>query len=356
MSIRHSREGLTDPPLRCLEVEALNRLTIVPRVPDADRSGRTAGRDAKQCETKRTPLWLVSATLLSVVAGMAYSLWWPILVRHNRTYWLTPGDIWSAVRIAHFVQWGDLSYVYLFHSTLLSLPGFNVLLAPVVALSNVLGLSEQTPTGFAYMPHAWLLVGPVCLAVTGVGLFACDSLARRLGVRLLIRRILTGAELIALWSTIAIWGHPEDVMALGLALFAMLALSKDRRTLAGWLLGAAIAMQLYVVLIVPIFLGVTGLRKALPILARASVIPGFLLIAVLVPDFHDALWVLTKQPGFPTILHPTPWVLLAPHINPIEVSNGPVHLLTLAVAASLGVLARRWRGTGRRSSGWRPSP
>jgi hypothetical protein len=274
---------------------------------------------------------------------MAYSLWWPVLVRHNRTYWLSPGDIWSAVRIAHFVQWGDLSYVYLFHSTLLSLPGFNVLLAPVAALSSALHLSEMSPTGFPYKPHAWLLFGPVCLAVTGVGVFACDAVARKISVRIGVRRLLTVAEVVAIWATIAMWGHPEDVMALGLALYALLALSNGRPTLAGWLLGAAIAMQLWVVLLVPLFLGVTGIRKGAALLARTAVIPGCLLVAVLIPDFHDAYWTLTKQPGFPTVLHPTPWVLLAPHISRIEVSSGPVHLVTLGVAVGLGFLARRWR-------------
>jgi hypothetical protein len=114
-------------------------------------------------------------------------------------------------------------------------------------------------------------------------------------------------------------------------------------TLAGWLLGAAIAMQLYAVLLVPIFLGVAGVRKGVPLLIRAVVFPGFLLVAVLVPDFHSALWSLTKQPGYPTILHPTPWVLLAPHINRIEVSSGPVHFVALVAAAVLGLVARRRR-------------
>jgi uncharacterized membrane protein YozB (DUF420 family) len=276
--------------------------------------------------------------------GMAFTLWWPALVRHHSSYWLTPSDIWSAVRAAHFVQWGGLSYVYSYHSTLLTLPGFNVLLAPIVTLCSALGLSESSVTVYLPKPEAWLLVGPFCLAASGVGIFALDALTRRLGVGRTTRRYLTAAGVVALWPSIVMWGHPEDVLALGFAIYAMLALSNGRFTLAGWLLGAAIAMQLYVVLLVPIVLGVIGIRKGIALLARAAIFPGFLLVAVLVPDFHAALWVLTKQPGFPAILHPTPWVLLAPHINRFEVSSGPVHFVALVAAASIGFAARRRRG------------
>ncbi|MGH7868393.1 MAG: hypothetical protein ACREP9_12395, partial [Candidatus Dormibacteraceae bacterium] len=171
-----------------------------------------------------------------------------------------------------------------------------------------------------------------------------DALAQRIGARGGRLKLLIMAELIALWPVIAMWGHPEDVMALGLGVFAMLAVSNHRTTLAGWLLGLAIAMQLFVVLLVPIFLGVTGIRVGRALLARACVIPGTLLIVVMVPDFNDAVWTLANQPAYPTVLHPTPWIHLAPHITRIEVSNGPVHLLPLGIAAGIGVLAHRNRG------------
>jgi hypothetical protein len=292
---------------------------------------------------KRPNLFLVGATFVIMVVGMAFSFWWPALVRHHSSYWAIPNDIWSAVRAAHFVQWGGLSYVYSYHSALLTLPGFEIILAPVAALCSALGLSESSVTVFLVKPQAWLLIGPFCLATAGVALFALDALARRFEISLGTRRCLIVASAVAIWPTIAYWGHPEDVIGLGLAIYALLALANGRPTLAAWLFGAAIAMQLYVILLIPIFLGVMGIRKGLPFLARAAVLPGFLLVAVLVPDFHDALWTLTKQPAFPSILHPTPWVLLAPHISRLEVSSGPVHFIALAAAVGIGFLARRWR-------------
>ena len=237
-------------------------------------------------ESRRPTLWLVGATLVFMAIGMAFSFWWPAVVRHHSYYWFIPNDIWSAVRGAHFVQWGGLSYVYSYHSALLTLPGYEILLAPVATLCSVFGLSESSLSIFLTKPDSWLLIGPFCLATAAVTVFALDALARRFGISRPSRRFLTVGELVALWPTISYWGHPEDVVALGLVIYAFLALSDDRTALAGWLLGAALAMQLYVILLIPIFLGVLGLRKGAALLARAAVLPGFLLVAVLVPDFH----------------------------------------------------------------------
>jgi hypothetical protein len=293
-------------------------------------------------ETRPT-LWLVGATLLVVVVGMAFSFWWPAVVRHHSYYWFIPNDIWSAVRAAHFVQWGGLSYVYSYHSALLTLPGFEILLAPIATLCSALGLPESSLNVFLPKPDAWLIIGPFCLATSAVAIFALDALARRLRIARGLRRCLTLAAVVTIWPTIAYWGHPEDVLAFGLVIYAFLALRDDRPALAGWLLGAALAMQLYVILLVPIFLGVLGIRKGAALVARASVLPGFLLVAVAVPDFHGAFWALKNQPNFPLISHPTPWVLIAHHINSYEVSAGPVRLLALGAAIVIGVLARRFR-------------
>jgi hypothetical protein len=236
-----------------------------------------------------------------------------------------------------------VSYVYSYHSALLTLPGFEILLAPVAAVSSALGLTESSLSIFLDKPQAWLLLGPFCLITAGVVIFAVDAWTRRFAISSGRRRLITVATVIATWPTIAYWGHPEDVLALGLVMYALLALANDRPTLAGWLLGAALAMQLYVILLVPVFVGVIGIRRGASLLARAAILPGFLLVAVLVPDFHGAFWALRNQPNFPTVSHPTPWVLIAHHIASNEVSAGPVRLLALAAAIGVGVLASRWR-------------
>jgi len=289
--------------------------------------------------------WLLALTLMVVASGMAYTLWWPSVVRHQGWYWLAPADIWGTIRAAHWIDWGAFSYIYSSRAGLVTLPGFHVLLAPVVALSSALGLSESAP-GIAPgvpKPQEWLLVGPIVLACSAMVLFAVDALARRLGGGLSRRRLLSLGAAAGLWPTVAIWGHGEDVLALGLAIYALVAILNDRLVAAGWLLGAALAMQLYVVALVPLFIGVVGFRKGAALIARGSIIPGFLLTAVLVPNFHGSIHALLDQPNFPSIDHATPWVLLAPKLAHGAVAAGPGRIVGLGLAVAGGFLAKRIR-------------
>jgi hypothetical protein len=290
--------------------------------------------------------WLLGLTALVVLTGMAYSLWWPAVVRHHSNYWAIPGDMWYTVRTAHWIGWGSLSYVYSnYRSALVTLPGFELLLTPVVMLSSALHLSEAAPGLLGPgKPTEWLLVGPLSLACAGLPLFALDALARRVAVPPRPRRGLSVAVAAALWPTVAFWGHAEDVLALGLAAYALAMVLDGRWTAAGWLLGAALSMQLLVVMLVPLVIGLVGWRRGAAILARAAVLPGFLLVAVLVPDFHAAFSVLSRQPADPYPNHATPWLHLAPRLGRgPQVSGGPGRLLNAVVAVAAGFVAVRWR-------------
>ena len=287
-------------------------------------------------------LWLV--TLVVIVTGMAYTLWWPAVVRHASFYWLTPGDVWSQVRVAHFVGWGGLSWVYLRQTALVTVPGFNVLLAPVVMLSSGLGLSEIAPgLPGPPKPTEWLLVGPAVLLCSAVALFGIDALAKRLELSVPHRRLLGVLVGAATWSSMAMWGHPEDVLAIGLAAWALARAFDGRLTSAGWILGAAIAMQFYALLLVPLFMGVVGRRHVPLLLARAAVLPGFLLVAVLAPDFHHAFRTLVEQPSYPIVDHATPWVGLSPVITKGVVEAGPARIGAFVVGAVAGLMVARRR-------------
>lgn len=301
--------------------------------------------DTPQPRARADAWWLVVLTAGVVVTGMAYSLWWPAVVRHQSSYWATPGDMWYTVRTAHWIGWGSLSFVYSnYRSALVTLPGFELLLTPVVMLSSALHLSEQAPGLLGPgKPTEWLLIGPVSLLCSGLPLFTLDALARRMGILTGSRRVMSVAVAAAVWPALAIWGHPEDALALGFAVYALVMVLDGRWTPAGWLLGAALAMQLLVVMLVPVFVGLVGWRQGRALLARAAVLPGFLLVAVLVPDFHDAFYVLSHQPADPTPNHITPWLSLAPKLGHGQVSGGPGRLLNGAVAVAAGFLAHRWR-------------
>ena len=94
------------------------------------------------------------------------------------------------------------------------------------------------------------------------------------------------------------WGHPEDVLAIGLCTFTLVK-GSTACTAAGWLLGGAVSMQLFSVFVVPVVVAVVGLRKGVSLLARAAILPGFLFVAVAVPDFRDSVRTLLQQPTPP---------------------------------------------------------
>ncbi len=293
--------------------------------------------------------WSVAVSVTVVLLGMAYAFWWGAVVQHHPWYWVIPGDSWGTVRGAHWIEWGSFSYIYSSRTALVTLPGFNLLLAPVVTLSSHLHLTETAP-GLPGIPKpsAWFLIGPAFLACAALPVFAADALARRMDLSRATRRVLSIEVAAAVFPAIALWGHPEDVLALGFAMYATSAMVGGRLGVAGWLLGAALSMQLYVVALVPLFLFVVGRRQAPALLARAAVLPGFLLVAVLVPNPHATLHALLDQPNYPTVDHPTPWILLAPKLGPKVVAAGPGRIVGFLLAVGVGALGLRWRRDPRR--------
>ncbi|MGD0378663.1 MAG: hypothetical protein ABSC30_01635 [Acidimicrobiales bacterium] len=307
---------------------------------------RTSAHSLHQTETGSPSLviWVLVVSVAVVAIGMVYSLWWAPVVRHQE-YWITPGDIWYSVRTAHWIGWGSLSFVYSnAQSELITLPGFEVLLTPFVVLSSALGLSENAPGLLPNLhPQAWLLIGPVSMASGGLALWAFDSMARHMRVPTTRRKILLVLEAGAIFPAVALWGHPEDVLATGFFVLALRKLLEGREAAAGWLLGAAIAFQLFAVFAVPVLLAVVGLRKGATLLARAAMLPGFLFVAVAIPDFHDSVRTLLQQPTPPAVNHATPWVGLSPKLSHGNVAGGPTRTIGLLVAVGAGVWARARR-------------
>lgn len=299
--------------------------------------------------------WLVGLTVLVVAGGMAYCLLWPMIVGHTTLGrdphgWDQPIDMWVTVQASQHVREGLLSYIYSDSRPPVTLPGFAILLTPFVVLATGLGLSHSAELGgFIFeVPHptALILLGPVMMACAAVALFGFDNLAATLGASQRRRRLLSLAEAAALSPTIVYWGHPEDVVAAGLCAFALArAIVDPDRASIGWLLGAAIAMQLYAVAVVPIVIGLVGVRRSWPLVMRTAVLPGAVLAALVIPNPGPTLRALTEQityrGGF---LHTTPWVLLSPSVSGGGVAGGPARAIGLAVVVGLGVVASRLRG------------
>jgi hypothetical protein len=277
-----------------------------------------------------------------IVIGMFTTTWGPTLI--GRTEWALPYDLWGTLiattRLAH----GNIGGLYAPPTGLISLPGAAVILLPCAAVISALGLSLTIPGPHNLHPPVWLLAGPYQIALCCVTLFAADALAEQLGVRFWKRGLLAAASAGILWSVSARWGHPEDAVAVGLLLYAVLAQSRGRLGRAGWLAGAAVCVQPLVLLALPVLLAMAPWRRMVPFLVRAALPSVVLLGATAVANWHDTYTSVTSQPNSPVINHPTAWTSLAPHMANQNVAAGPFRLATIVLACLCAVaIRRRWQ-------------
>jgi hypothetical protein len=278
-----------------------------------------------------------------VLIGMLTTTWGPTHLL-SRTEWALPYDLWGTLVATSRLAHGDIGGIYAPGTGLISLPGAAVILLPGAALISALGLSLQIPGPHNLHPAVWLVAGPYQMALSCVTLFAADALAERLGVSRWKRALLTGASLGILWSVSPRWGHPEDAVAVGLLLYAVLAQSNGRLALAGWLTGCAICVQPLVLLALPFQLALLPWRRMIPFLVRSAVPSVVLLAAAAIADWHDTYTSVTSQPDSPVINHPTIWTSLAPQMANQNVAAGPFRLATIVLACLCAVaIRRRWR-------------
>jgi hypothetical protein len=252
-----------------------------------------------------------------------------------------PADYWhtlvAAVRLTH----GDIGGLYTQPTALAGLPGAAAILLPVAAVINMAGLSLQVPGPHSPQPPVWLLAGPYEIALSCIALFAADALAERLGATDGRRMLLAVAGSLVLWTGPGDWGHPEDAVAVGLLLYAVLALSRARPSLAGWLAGAGVAVQPLILLALPVLVTTLPARRMPGFLLRATapgaVLPGTAAIA----NWHATVLTVTSQPNSPAINHQTAWTSLAPHMSGGNVAAGPARALTILLACCCAFTIRR---------------
>lgn len=303
----------------------------------ADRRSGWSGRSG----SGRFGWWAVALTAAIVATGMAYTeLWEPVV--HHLHHPLIPADFSQTLEDARVIGRGRLFRVYSDHAQLVTLPGYALLLAPVATAGRLLHLHQP-----------WLLAGPFALATAWPALFGMDRLAAALGAGEGRRRVLLAAGAVAVWPTLVLWGHPEDVLAVGLCCLCLAAVIDGRWRAAGWFLGAALAAQLLALLVVPVVLAAAGRDRIRRVAPRAAAVPAVLAAAVVLPDLSAAWSALTNQPNYPLVDHPTPWILLSPSLGPGTVAAGPARLLGLLVAACCGVAA--YRSARRGAAGLPPA-
>lgn len=336
--------------------------------------------------------WPIVITMLVTVTGMTYSLFWAPVVRHDvvryaahplfhtalvkhlerihpiahNWYWVTPGDIWGTLRTAQTIEWGWLGGIYSAHGGFLLPPGILFVLLPASKLVGLLHLLPSYPAPLP-RPSAWLVLGPYEMLLSGVALLGLDALAERLAIPARRRAWMSVAEGMVLWQVVVIWGHPEIAVALGLTCYAIRTALDGRPVATGWLLGAALAMQTFVVLIIPVILAASISRtslagnavgntvstdtaanssvpdmlwaytkQAFSILWRAISVPAVLVATPLITQPRATWRALVVQPTYPKVDHPTPWLALAPKLTHTTVSGGVTRLFAIAVACVIG--------------------
>ena len=313
-----------------------------------------------------------------VALGLLYCFRWGPIVQHVPSLWLIPKDLPRTYIAATAMAHGHFGEIYQPGLGFLSYPGILLVLAPLGALSNAfrgsiveIGINNHAvahPAIFAvhnvnslllskspgfsygreYVLHASVFAAliPFDLVTSCVVLFACDALAERLQVSRLRRSVLGAAEAAILWNITVPFGHPEDAVAVALAVYTLIFAMDERLSGAGWLFGAALAFQPLVIMMFPILLVMGGKKRALGLMVRGVIPAAVVTIPSLAGNFHDTVHTLVTQPTTPLANHETPWTFLAPKESTganASVGAGPIRIAVLAVAAGVGWWARRWR-------------
>jgi hypothetical protein len=271
-----------------------------------------------RCSDRKWPIIMMIVTLVS---GMAFMLWWPILVDHGH-YWDTGGDLWGIFRAAHYIGWGFLGGVYDSSTGVNSLPGLEVLLAPVAMLSGHLGLTESFPPTFLHHPTAALLLEPIELLLASTVLFAVDALAEHLVVSKGRRVTLCIAVAVLAWPTVAIWGHAEDCLALTLAVYAFIAGLKGSWKACGWLFGFALVTQPFVVMVLPLVVAWSPAGQRTWMAIRSVLLSAVLVVVALASNAANTYRALVLQPTPPSVNHATPWASLSPRVPDLVPATG----------------------------------
>lgn len=282
------------------------------------------------------------ASVALVALGLGWVLWWGAQNGNGSTVWATPPDLWSTYDAAVLAVHGHLAQVYSPATGLVTFPGIVVVLAPVAAVGSALHLEMGPNVAPYFAPTGWLLLGPYVLVLSTVPLFAVDAIARRFGVALRNRVVLSLTEAFVIANVTVKYGHPEDALAVGLALYGALAAEDGEWTSCAWLLGIAIAVQPLAVLAAPAIVARRG-RLVVRLLPGLILPSAIVLAAPLAASWSAASSAITHQLNYPSLNFATPWTSIAPRVGSAGgVSAGPVRAgVTLLAFAAGAVLCRR---------------
>jgi hypothetical protein len=239
--------------------------------------------------------WLALAvSAVAVVGAMAFSMVDSSLL-HGSGQWFESGfnDFWQNWSDATFLTFGGgYGHIYLLDRTLETAPALQVLTAPVARLAS--GLVYPDPNTVLY-PEAFWVAGPLFLSFLALPVCAGDRLLECMGVTDVRRRLAVLATMAITLPPIALFGHPEDLLALGALLYGLVAALDGRGRAAGCWIGVAIAFQLFAVLAIPLALVLLKRKDWFSAAVPMALFPLAFLIVPLVGDFSGTVHQLVHQ-------------------------------------------------------------
>jgi hypothetical protein len=251
---------------------------------------------------------------------MIYSFfWWPVV--HHTQYWVTPADLWSTFRDAHYVIWSGEGQVYNANTDFVTFPGIAVLLAPLAWLQDALKLTASAPGIYLRTPTSWFVLDPINLLLGGYLLFPLDALARRLSLSNRRRALASLLATVLIFPVVAFWGHPEDTLAIGFGIYGLVAAYNQRWLRSATFFALAIVFQPLTLLILPLALAYVPMRKWPSFGLVMSIPSALLLVPPLIKEWGPTTYAILKQPNDPGVDHSTPWLSLAPVLRPAGWAN-----------------------------------
>jgi hypothetical protein len=280
----------------------------------------------------------LGVTVLGVAGAMAFAMLdWSLL--HGSGQWFNAkfGDLWASwASSADMTFGGGYGHIYLLDGGLETAPTIQVLLAPVAR--TAFNLSFPYP-GVVLYPTAFLVVGPLFLACMALPICAADRWMSYMGVTDLGRRVLVLGTLAVALPPIALYGHAEDMLALGAMLYGLVASLDGRHRAAGWWLGAALAFQFLAFLAVPIALVLLRRRQWTGAIVRMIVVPLSVMVVPLAIEPKATLLQIFHQKVYDDFGYISPTWHLDPGVGSIIRA-----VVALAAIPAALIVARRLPG------------
>jgi len=247
----------------------------------ARRRGSWRGPFQAAAEAFRRRQLALAVSVLGVIGGVAFSMVNSSLL-HGFGQWFEASfnDFWTSwASAADMTFGGGFGHVFVLDRALETAPGWLVVIAPVARVA--FNLSFPYPGAVLY-PTAYWVAGPLFMAAMALPICAADRWLCYMGVTDVRRRAAVLGTMAICLPPIALYGHPEDMVALGAVLYGLIAALEGRHRAVGWWLGVALAFQFLAVLAVPVALVLLKRRQWLATLVPVVAVPFSVMVVPLI--------------------------------------------------------------------------